>query len=46
MDSGTDTESVAESTAADKVVFTAAKADALDITAEALDLEIANFGTN
>ena len=46
MESGTDTESVAESTAADKAVFTAAKADALDITAKALDLEIANFDDN
>ena len=46
MDSWTDTESVAESTIADKVVYTAAKADALDITAEALELEIANFDDN
>ena len=38
-DSGTDTEPVAESTAADKV-------DAIDITAEALDLEIASLDTN
>ena len=39
IDSGTDTEPAAESTAADK-------ADALDITAEALDLEIASLDTN
>ena len=38
-DSGTDTEPVAESTAADKV-------DAIDITAEALDLEIASLDEN
>ena len=46
MDSETDTESVAESTTGDKVVFTAAKADGLDITEEALALEIANFDEN
>ena len=46
MDSETDTDSVAESTTGDKVVFTAAMADGLDITEEALALEVANFDEN
>ena len=43
MDSETDTESVAESTTGDKVVFTAAKVDDLDIDEAALAQELANF---
>ena len=43
MDSETDTESLAESTTGDKVVFTAAKVDNLDINKVALAQELANF---